>query len=219
MPRLLHVPQGSVLGPVEFIAYTEDIVELLNHHKVNHHLYADNQQMYLHVESGSGAAGLERLADFFSDLSDCCASQQLQLNASKTELIWFRSRSRIHPITDENRSIIIQSTVLKSVVVCNLGLEMSSGRSHRMYCANLSSHTFSRNATFVGLPQRQLARLRAVINASTRLVNGVSKYDHITPVISDGLHILKIDGSTLCPLVFKSLHNLAPQFNIHTTFI
>ena len=55
------VPQGSVLGPVQFNAYTEDVVELFDHNKVNHHLYADDQQMYTHIDSGSEAAGLERL--------------------------------------------------------------------------------------------------------------------------------------------------------------
>ena len=32
------VPQRSVLGPVEFIAYTEDVVDLFDRHEVNHHL-------------------------------------------------------------------------------------------------------------------------------------------------------------------------------------
>jgi len=33
------VPQGSVHGPVELVAYTEDVVDLFDRHKVNHHLY------------------------------------------------------------------------------------------------------------------------------------------------------------------------------------
>jgi hypothetical protein len=128
-PRLVYcsVPQGSVLGPVKFIAYTEDAVKLFDHHKVNHHMYADDKQMYLHAESGSEAAVLERLAACFSDLSGWCASRRLQLNASKTELIWFGSRSMIRRIADEYRSISLCSTVLKSVVVVrNLGVLFDS---------------------------------------------------------------------------------------------
>jgi hypothetical protein len=39
------VPQGSVLGPLEFISYTEDIVELLERHRIVHHLFADDKQL------------------------------------------------------------------------------------------------------------------------------------------------------------------------------
>jgi len=34
-------PQGSVLGSLSFSAYTEDVVDLLDRHKVQSHLYSD----------------------------------------------------------------------------------------------------------------------------------------------------------------------------------
>jgi len=40
------VPQGSSAGPLEFIAYTEDVSEVFNRHGVQHHLYADDKQAY-----------------------------------------------------------------------------------------------------------------------------------------------------------------------------
>lgn len=121
------VPQGSVLGPVEFIAYTEDVVDLFDRHEVNHHLYADDQHIYLHTEPGLASTSLTRLVDCFSDLSGWCASRRLQLNAAKTELIWFGSRAMLRRLTSDNRSLFIGSVVVESVdVVRDLGVLLDS---------------------------------------------------------------------------------------------
>jgi len=40
------VPQGSVLGPIQFISYMEDVSTVFHHHRVRHHLYADDKQAY-----------------------------------------------------------------------------------------------------------------------------------------------------------------------------
>jgi len=37
------VPQGSVLGAIKFICYTEDVVPVFNRNSVDHHVYADDK--------------------------------------------------------------------------------------------------------------------------------------------------------------------------------
>ena len=42
---ICSVPQGSVIGPKKFVAYTEDIAEEIDTFSINHHLYADDTQL------------------------------------------------------------------------------------------------------------------------------------------------------------------------------
>ena len=56
------VPQGSVLGPKEFVVYTEDIVETVDKFAVNHHLYADDS-------SSSPTYARKQLRNIVVDLS------------------------------------------------------------------------------------------------------------------------------------------------------
>ena len=39
------IPQGSVLGPLEFISYTDAVSEIFSRQAVNYHLFADDKQL------------------------------------------------------------------------------------------------------------------------------------------------------------------------------
>ncbi len=70
------------------------------------------------------------------------------------------------------------------------------------------------NSLYMGINQSSLARLQMVQNAATRLLSGVRKREHITPVLIS-LHWLparfRIDFKVLL-LVFKCLNGLASEY-------
>ena len=105
------MPHGLVLGPIEFISYTED-VELFDRHGLRHHLFADDKQLYTGALPSELHRCRHRLSSCVRDLQEWCAPRRLQLNASKTELIWFSSRSSSR-LKREDRTREIGATVVK----------------------------------------------------------------------------------------------------------
>lgn len=145
LPVDCSVPQGSVLGPIEFIAYTEDVTELIAVHDVNHHLFADDTQLYTAVRpiDIEVCAGRQRLVSCVSDLQEWCASRRLQLNPSKTELIWLGSRASLKKLSTADCTLVVGSTVIQpSSVVRNLGVLFDSELTFKQHISRTVSSCF-----------------------------------------------------------------------------
>ena len=56
------VPQGSVLGPLGFISYTDEVSEIFNRHAVNYHLFADDKQLSESDKVSDTARGAGRVS-------------------------------------------------------------------------------------------------------------------------------------------------------------
>jgi len=83
--------------------------------------------MYTAVSSDEIQVARQRLTSCISVLRDWYASRRLQLNASKTELIWFGTRTSLRRLSYADRTLTIDSMdVQPSDVVRDLGVLLDS---------------------------------------------------------------------------------------------
>lgn len=79
------VPQGSVLGPVLFLLYINDVVNIINPETV--YLYADDTVLYV---SGTERTAVQtKLQNILDRFLSWCISNKLTLNAKKNKMMTF----------------------------------------------------------------------------------------------------------------------------------
>ena len=84
------VPQGSILGPLLFLAYVNDFVNIDQSLKCV--LFADDSNVFLSDKSLSNLT--VRLQDFLDRLSRWCSANVLFLNPNKTVFVLFRAKNK-----------------------------------------------------------------------------------------------------------------------------
>ena len=79
------MPQGSVLVPLFFIFHTTPLSTVTSNSSANHHLYADDTQLFLSFSAASYSHNIALLETAISSVSNRMSANFLTLNPSKTE--------------------------------------------------------------------------------------------------------------------------------------
>ena len=126
------------------LAYTEDVTTVFSKHRVRHHLYADDKQAYVDVPIQAIDQARSSLQDCIADVSSWCSSRRLQLNTSKTELIWFGSRRTLDMVSRSDLTLQLDSGTLHpvEVVVRDLGVLLDCELSMKQHIAWIASNCF-----------------------------------------------------------------------------
>ena len=118
------VLQGSVLGPILFVLYTQPLSDIVHHHSLSHRSFSDDNQLFKsgHILQLQGI--IQSTQCCISDLKDWMINNKLQLNEDKTDMILISARKVLNnaPIPSE---ICLNGTNIKlSQNVRNLGVTL-----------------------------------------------------------------------------------------------
>ncbi len=129
------VPQGSVLGPLLFIIYTNDLPNCLNHSKSV--LFADDTTIFL---TGNDAENLFiDISHDFINLVDWFMANKLFLNLTKTNYILFKPNNlQTDENTDQTYQIKFGNEIIQQTSQTKfLGIYIDENLNWNQHCNNL----------------------------------------------------------------------------------
>ena len=117
------VPQGSVLGPLLYTMHTAPLAEVIKHHDMAYHFYADDTQIYMAFRpssTGEPEYSKSRIESCIQDIGYWMTTNKLKLNTDKTELLVLNARHR--PLPTLNSIFAGTDLIIASEPARNIGV-------------------------------------------------------------------------------------------------
>ena len=236
------VPQGSILGPLLFNLYINDLPSVCTTCHVES--YVDDSKLYLTFSRKEIEGGLEDLKADLPRVASWCCSNRLLINPDKTKFCVFGSSKMlgqvtIPPLTFMGKDLHVVDSVKDLGVILDKRLSfnehvdtlvsnlmgklcMISRVRHVLDTPTLFtvinllvfSSLFYCSSVWSGTCKGNIAKLQLVQNFAARLLSGKRKFDHITPTLKQ-LKLLPVSDLLYirdAVQMYKCMNNLAPPY-------
>jgi hypothetical protein len=150
------VPQGSVLGPILFIIFINDI-DSVCHGQTKMKLYADDAKLYSEIVLKDCSLSLQTSLNNLSTWAD---AWQLSINVQKCCVLSTITNKRTSR-TGSNNYYLNGILLTSDVNVLDLGITISADLSYNMHINNIVAKALQRSSTlFRGFASRNLLLMR-----------------------------------------------------------
>lgn len=232
------VPQGSVLGPLLFILYINDIHTCVKYGQIN--LFADDTLLY--IKTTNIEDGIQKLNEDLSNMHRWLNQNKLKLNVTKTKWIIISEKKNILNIN----KITIDGEIIERVkTIKYLGIDIDEhlkfndylisvkkkvsstiyllGRirnkinvktAKTIYNSTIQPHFDYCSSVLFQCNENQIKKLQKLQNRALRIILKRDRRSNINRMLTD-LNILnvsqRIELNVLC-LVYKLKNNLLPSY-------
>ena len=211
LPVECGVPQGSILGPLLFSIYVNDLPEVPRHCSTE--CYVDDTKLFVSFNLHDSQRIVQEMNEDLLQVRNWCFGNRLLLNPDKTKLIVFGSRqmtSKLHEfhlsLLGEDISPVQSARDLGVIFDPNLTFDnhITTSLSEciaRLAQTNWVKHCLDKNTlltvifihalvfskmyycsnVWANSTNKNVSKLQAVQNFACRIVRGAKKYDHVTP--------------------------------------
>ena len=125
-----------------------------------------------------------------------------------------RGLKRYHPLPPEHRARVCRNCYYKLCQIRRIKRSLTANSITLLVLASVHSRLDYCNSVLYSLPWSRLQLLQSVLNSAARLIQGLKRFDHISPVLID-LHWLPYPQCVkykVFMLMLKCLKGLAPAY-------
>jgi ribonuclease P/MRP protein subunit RPP40 len=146
LPVISGIPQGTVIGPVLFILFIDDVGEICSG-SLTHKLFADDMKLYSTIYTNLDNFSLQSALD---RLYKWCCDWQLNVNVSKCHILHMGKNNNHHSYLFNN--LLIND----SNIVSDLGVEIDESLTYNAHINTIVGKAYSRvGVLFKGFATRQ----------------------------------------------------------------